>query len=54
LKSINIDFLKEGDIILVDDADAGISEERFIVDQINRNLDFNSEMTVKAWKVRDV
>jgi len=54
LKSINIDFLKEGDIILVDDEEAGISEERFIVDQINRNLDFNSQMTIKAWKVREI
>jgi hypothetical protein len=50
----NIDFLKEGDVVLLNDTANKIYNERYIIKQINRNLKFDQPMTVTAYKVREV
>jgi hypothetical protein len=54
LRTYNIDFLKEGDIILIKDTDGGFDAEKYLIKQINRNLAYNGEMTIQAWKVRAI
>lgn len=50
----NIDFLKEGDVVILNDTTNKIYNERYIIKQINRNLKFDQLMTVTAYKVREV
>jgi hypothetical protein len=54
IKCLNIDFLKEGDIILLNDPDNKIDFQRYIIRQISRSLGFNQEMSINATRVREV
>lgn len=54
IKTYNVDFLKEGDIVLIYDSNGGYNADRYIIKQINRSLSFNGEMSIQAWKVRDI
>lgn len=54
INCLNIDFLKEGDVIVLNDTQNKIYYENYIIYQINRNLKFDAEMTITAYKVREV
>jgi hypothetical protein len=54
IKTYNVDFLKEGDIILIRDSNGAYNADRYLIKQINRTLSFDAEMTIQAWKVRDI
>lgn len=54
IRTYNIDFLKEGDIVLIKDSSGGYNADRYLIKQINRNLSSGGEMTIQAWKVRDI
>lgn len=53
LSCLNIDFLNEGDVILLNDEANGIYSERYIINQINRNLKYDQLMSITAFKVRE-
>lgn len=53
LSCLNLDFLKEGDVILLNDEANGVNYERYIINAINRNLRFDQTMSITAYKVRE-
>jgi hypothetical protein len=53
ISCLNIDFLKEGDIIILNDEANGVYYERYIINQINRGLKFDDAMSITAYKVRE-
>jgi hypothetical protein len=54
IRCLNIDFLKEGDVILLNDTENEIEYQRYIIKQIDRNLKFDQDMGITAWRVREV
>jgi len=54
LRCINLDFLEANDVVSLRDTNGALDDDRYLIKQINRNLNFNSTMTVKAWKVREI
>lgn len=54
INTYNLDFLKEGEIILIKDDNADLDVDRYLVKQINRSLSPGSGMTIQAWKVRSI
>jgi len=54
MKCIPVDFIKEGDIVLVDDPQNGFNRDNCLVKNLDIPLSYNSEQTMGLWKVRDI
>jgi hypothetical protein len=54
IKSIPIDIIQEGDIILIEDDSNGLNRDRYLVKNINLPLSYDAEMTMSVWKTRDI
>jgi hypothetical protein len=46
-------FIKEGDVIMLNDEANKVYSEKYIINQINRNLKYDQSMSITAYRVRE-